>query len=353
MAPIDDAIESYRAQLELPEEDRMLIRALAAENGVSVSTLQRRVSCTSVARSEAHVHRQALSVGEEDALAQYIRRMCLIGHPPPSGNAVEVALELLRSRVTVNPTSIGPQPPYLGHTWLDMFRRRHPEVVSVWSRNLDTARVKADSPEKLAPWFAEVGVLMTEHAYPPSQMYNMDETGFNVGGAPRSTRVLSISEGSGRRKKADQSTSGRQEWVTSIECVSATGRALPPLVIFKGTTNMHDGWLPTGVDYPGWRWRVSDSGWTSYFLTYDWLSNVFDPQTHPLPLDPPTRRLLIVDGHGSHMKADFIVFCMNNQNRSGSLAGALVPHNSAARCRYLWSPQTVHESAVDRDGSDL
>ena len=312
MAPIDTAIESYKAQLQLPEEDRMSIRALATENGVSTSTLHRRVSGTSVARNEAHIHRQTLTVDEEKALVEYICRWSISGHPPPPHDVISIALELLNNRVSLLPPPNLPQSPYLGHTWLGQFRRRHPEVATVWSRNLDTTRLKANSPEKLAPYFAEVGSLMTQHAYPPSRMFNMDETGFAIGAAARSTRVLTIMEGP-KRKKANQASSGRQEWVTSIECVSAAGKALPPLVIFKGTTVMHDAWIPTGVDTTGWRWRVSNKGWSSDTLAFDWLSNIFEPQTRPLPpLDPSTRRLLIVDGHGSHMRAQFIVFCMQH-----------------------------------------
>jgi len=48
-------------------------------------------------------------------------------------------------------------------------------------------------------------------------------------------------------------------------------------------------------------------------LANDWLERVFEPCTaHPTTTTPPTRRLLIVDGHGSHIKARFIAFCMNH-----------------------------------------
>jgi hypothetical protein len=29
---------------------------------------------------------------------------------------------------------------------------------------------------------------------------------------------------------------GKQEWVTDVECINAAGEALPPLLIFKGTS---------------------------------------------------------------------------------------------------------------------
>ena len=36
---------------------------------------------------------------------------------------------------------------------------------------------------------------------------------------------------------------GRQKWVTAIECISATGDKITPLIIFKGT-NLLSTWLP-------------------------------------------------------------------------------------------------------------
>ena len=36
---------------------------------------------------------------------------------------------------------------------------------------------------------------------------------------------------------------GQQEWVTAIECISATEDKIPPMIIFKGT-NLLTTWLP-------------------------------------------------------------------------------------------------------------
>ena len=40
-----------------------------------------------------------------------------------------------------------------------------------------------ESPEKLTPCFAKIDALMSRHAYPPSLVFNMDETGFAIGAA--------------------------------------------------------------------------------------------------------------------------------------------------------------------------
>ncbi len=90
-------------------------------------------------------------------------------------------------------------------------------------------------------------------------------------------------------------------------------RALPPLVIFKATGSFNTRWLPEELEVQGWRWATSNTGWTNDTLAYDWLERVFKPCTaHSTATTPPTRRFLIVDGHGRHVKARFIAFCVNH-----------------------------------------
>ncbi|KAM4064032.1 DDE superfamily endonuclease [Hirsutella rhossiliensis] len=52
-----------------------------------------------------------------------------------------------------------------------------------------------------------------------------------------------------------------------------------------------------------WQIAVSDKGWTSDDLGLHWLKGVFDPYTRRRTVG--TRRLLILDGHGSHVTPEF------------------------------------------------
>ena len=255
--PLELAMAAYEAQQHIPEEDRSSLRTVATDYGVLPGTLSKRLRGLTTSRSQAYNHLQALSNDEEASLIDYIRRSSLLGHPPPPYMVYETADAIRRNRVLIqtSPTSL-PLPP-LGHTWLDKFRKRHPEVTSVWTRQLDTSRLDAAVPENLAPWFAEVGTILDRNRYQPENIFNMDETGYGIG-TTQSTRCLVIrdrEEGTGKGKKATKATSGRQEWVTTIECVSAAGHALPQLVIFKATGSFNIRWLPDGVlGVQGWRW---------------------------------------------------------------------------------------------------
>ncbi|KYG39556.1 hypothetical protein M433DRAFT_48760, partial [Acidomyces richmondensis BFW] len=91
-------------------------------------------------------------------------------------------------------------------------------------------------------------------------------------------------------------------------CVSAAGYAIPPLLIFKAEYT-NTSWIPVGAPLD-WRFSTSNSGWTSNSHAFEWIRTVFEPCTRPV--SPEERRLLIMDGHSSHITADFIAFCMDN-----------------------------------------
>lgn len=74
----------------------------------------------------------------------------------------------------------------------------------------------------------------------------MDETGYAIG-ASQTARVIiarpddSHTTGTLRQNtktKATKVAADRQEWVTTVECISASGKALPPLVIFAGVSEI-------------------------------------------------------------------------------------------------------------------
>ena len=65
--------------------------------------------------------------------------------------------------------------------------------------------------------------------------------------------------------------------------------------------------LETSLD---WQLSTSNSSWTSDSHGYKWLTTVFELNTRPI--DFMQWRLLIMNGHSSHMTANFIAFCMEH-----------------------------------------
>lgn len=96
------------------------------------------------------------------------------------------------------------------------------------------------------------------------------------------------------------------------------GAFLPPLVIFKGKS-VQQQWFPDDLSlFSDWQFTATKNGWTSDQTAVEWLEKVFIPRTQPA--DPSERRLLVLDGHGSHETVEFMYLCYQHK--------ILPPHTS-------------------------
>jgi len=74
---------------------------------------------------------------------------------------------------------------------------------------------------------------------------------------------------------------GKREMITIIETISAGGSVLPPMIIYKGQAH-YQGW--TALVKAGDRAfsAISDKGWTSESIGFDYLTENFEPHTSEL-----------------------------------------------------------------------
>src|SRR2546430_6489011 len=138
--------------------------------------------------------------------------------------------------------------------------------------------------------------------------------GFAVGESQASYVVV---DSSLRRKY--QAEPGRQKWITVIECICADGSVSPPMVTFKGK-NLMSSWLPA-TPPEGWLWSCNTKGWMSNEYGRKWLE-LFNASTATKTNN--RRRLLICNGHDSHISAEFVRYCIDHD----IFILLLVPHSS-------------------------
>jgi len=153
--------------------------------------------------------------------------------------------------------------------------------------------------------FGKVGKGITERKIKPKAITNVDEKGFVMGISPR-TEVITR-----RGKKNPHVTqSGKCKRITGLEAVSADGCIFPPYLIGKGAKHMFD-WYKNVTDEDKMaRWSVSPKGWTDNKIGCDRLTEVYDPMNHQQC--PNEARLLILDGHVSHINYKFLKYCEQN-----------------------------------------
>ena len=82
----------------------------------------------------------------------------------------------------------------------------------------------------MANWFQMVLNTKKKYGVLDEDIYNFDESGFQMG-VIATARVVTGTERRGRPLKKQPSN---REWVTVIETISALGAKLNPLIIFSG-----------------------------------------------------------------------------------------------------------------------
>jgi hypothetical protein len=166
--------------------------------------------------------------------------------------------------------------------------------------------------------------MIDENGIQPEDIYNFDETGFAIG-LISSQKVVTRAKYYGRRSILQP---GNREWVTAIEAICADGYILPPCAIFKGKVAIA-GWFDDNLPRD-WRIEVSANGWTTDEIGLRWLQKLFIPSTNSRVRG--RFRLLILDGHGSHLTPQFDRICAEND---------IIPLCMPAHSSYLLQPLDV------------
>lgn len=197
----------------------------------------------------------------------------------------------------------------VGRNWVTRFLKRHAELARVKSRLLETQRGKANNVEAILHWFGLFHETMQKHKLLPENVWNMDEKGFMIGYGKKTDIIVPTIAKHQRFCVHD----GNRESVTMVECVSATGKFCPPLVIMAGKIHLLEHHRTYEVR-EGWLWGLSNKGVTNEQLSTAWLEHCFEPFTAPIagPKHQRSKRLLILDGHGSHVTVSFIQFCKDH-----------------------------------------
>jgi hypothetical protein len=125
-------------------------------------------------------------------------------------------------------------PPTVGKNWPTQFIKRHPEPTTRFSRKYDYKKAENENPAIILEWFKLVEKTIRENGITWDDIYNFDESGFAMG-VSATTKFTTQSLNTGLRGVLQ---AGNRERVTVIETICASGRALPPYVIFKGRKYM-------------------------------------------------------------------------------------------------------------------
>ena len=148
----------------------------------------------------------------------------------------------------------------------------------------------------------------------PENLYNLDEIGYLMG-FTQSCRVI-YGKDLRQRNGALRACDGGREMVTVIETICADGSQLLPMIIFKGD-GVQESWventhlcMPDGVLV-----GYSENGWTDGKKSLRYLEHFFGSNS-PTASKATSRtrfRMLLFDGHSSHVTWEFLLYCLQHR----------------------------------------
>ena len=198
-------------------------RTLAAAFDVPESTLRTRLRGI-LPRHETTPVNVKMRPIEEQSLVQWILDLDRRGFPPQIIDVRRMADVLLAAH--------GQDPPSqrVGKNWVSRFVQRQSELQTKWNRKFRSQRARCENPVRIRAWLTLARDTRAAYGIIDQDVSNFDETGFMMGVASTS-KVVTSSDTVGRATVVQP---GNREWVTTIECVNASGWCIPPFVILSG-----------------------------------------------------------------------------------------------------------------------
>ncbi|ERF75560.1 hypothetical protein EPUS_08972 [Endocarpon pusillum Z07020] len=261
MAQMEAAIAHLNRQSSLNYTE------VAKTHGIAPTTLARR--------------HQGLSVSRAEATSTYHQRL---------NNIIKNLAEEIIKRP-------------IGKNWTARFIKRHStRICSHYLHPLDRERASAESITVFERFYNLLTKAIEKYNITAENIYNWDEKGLLIGQSSIKKRILT-KEAYERGRICYSQEDGNREFISLLACVCADGTALPPALIYQGASNdLQSSWMEDLHESDKAYFTSSANGWTCDALGLAWL-RLFDKNTRS---KGSRRRLLIVDGHSSHINWSFI-----------------------------------------------
>ena len=215
-------------------------------------------------------------------------------------------------------------PPPLSANWAYRFIKRHQKDLLPRPQTTDEAKPdQTVDASQLMNWYDLLEIQLRD--VPSRLVYNFDECLFRPTGG-RGRRAIGVA---GLAIPNSTIVSPGQN-ITVIECIAADGYLVEPFVVFTGEVLMIE-WLTTPNGLPEeTAFDVSPRGLTTRRNALNWLDRFNMLTSIPGRLKKGEQRVLIFDGPGLHLTAEFLSKCKDYNIIPFSL-----PPHSAHLCQPL------------------
>jgi hypothetical protein len=286
-----------------------------------------------------HASNAKLTGPEEEALCRYIERLDYANLAIRPEFVTDAANAILQERLSKNAK---PEDKLVSKMWTTRFLKRH-KYLREKQKKLSQDRQAAEDLRIVQVYFERLAAIIQGHGILPESIWNMDETGFRIGIGKDQFVVT-------KRKRIHYfGTPENRESATAIEAISAGGSVIPVFLILSGQVHMAQWYQIPGLD-PDMALRPTITGYSNDQVAMEWIEHF---EKHSAKTSLGKKRLLILDGHGSHHTKPFIQYCYNHD---------IVPFGLPPNLTHLLQPLDVvvfqplkhyHAKALDimiRDG---
>ena len=295
-----------KAVVELRKWKNPNVSAYARDRGLDYQRLLRAYKGGNN-RSTRPSTNQKLTEEQDLALERFLDVIDDIGFGIHAGLVAQQANALLAESHTGSDP-----PPTVGKHWPARWLKAHPKFMRVKAKPIEVARKIAQSPEGIQAWFVKVQAKVEELGVLPEDTWNMDECGVRIGVAKN--QYVYTKHG----KEILIPHANNREQISLVECCSADGRVIDPMLIIKASTILEH-WV---IDLPPkYLLHKSNSGYSNDQTSLDWIKH-FDKMTRDQTKG--VWRLLFLDGYGSHYTKEF---CEYAESKKIQLIG-LPPHTT-------------------------
>ena len=268
------------------------LRKASEEMGVPFNTIRDHLRYDQENRSEIVRGRsRELTDSEESDLANYATYMSECGFPISRKVLKKLVVDILKTsgRHTIVNLESGPS-----DAWVRSFLERHPSLSLRTPHPLENSRAEVNQSQidhyyKLLKRTLQTLGLEND----PTRLYNLDQTGFS--GKEHSRDKVLAPKGI---RTAYQQMVGISGHVTFQVAISASGKAVAPLVIFS--KNLPRSNYSEGIP-DEWSFVCTDSGYINSAIFLSWFQDCFVKQ---MGRSRPV--VVIMDNHTSHLSTELI-----------------------------------------------
>jgi len=213
-------------------------------------------------------------------------------------------------------------PPLL--PWFQLWLKKNTELHSIKTKPIAQVRVRTHSEEDLKNFFLDYQNTLVKYGIQQAKyVFNMDESLVRIGYPTREIVVVPTEV-----KELYTASPENRKSLTIIETIRADGSTSPPPVVICPGEKIMENWIQdslSGAEVIA----VSPTGYTNEDIALAWL-NHFIKYAGAGPAE--LWRILLLDGHLTHCKDEFVIKCHQNN---------IVPFQFPSHLTHVLQPLNV------------